>query len=300
LKISSKTLFASHQATKKICDLANMFNRINSSYLCDTGSKNPDQTVYTVNFRIIGILFISIMISCQEPESPSLVIASAANVQFAMDEIVTKFTEKTGVSCDVIISSSGKLTAQLIEGAPFDVFISADLAYPQKIADAGLAVRGPQVYARGKLVLWSMQDITKLTLGTLAQSSTRYIALANPDVAPYGRAAKEVLQFADLYEDVQEKLVYGESIAQVNQFVISRAVDAGFTAKSVVLSPELKGLGTWVDIDPRSYKPIDQGFIILSNSHLPREAKSFEEFLLSEQAARIFDDYGYESRYSRN
>ncbi|MBK8506693.1 MAG: molybdate ABC transporter substrate-binding protein [Saprospiraceae bacterium] len=218
------------------------------------------------------------MISCEESGPPKLVIASAANVQFVMDEIVSEFTQRTGINCDVIISSSGKLTAQIIEGAPFDVFISADLAYPQKIADADLAVKDPVVYAHGKLVLWSMRDDVKLILKDLGRSSTRYIALANPEVAPYGRAAKEVLEYYTLYDDVQKKLVYGESIAQVNQFVISEAVDAGFTAKSVVLSPQLKGQGIWMDIDPEAYNSIEQGFIILSNSHLPNEAKSFEEF----------------------
>lgn len=252
------------------------------------------------NFVIICTLLSSVLPSCEEAGPPKLVIASAANVQFVMDEIVSEFTQKTGIDCDVIISSSGKLTAQIIEGAPFDVFISADLEYPQKIADAGLAVKDPLVYAHGKLVLWSMHDDIKLGLKELGQSTTRHIALANPEVAPYGKAAKEVLQYYSIYDEVQKRLVYGESIAQVNQFVISQAVDAGFTAKSVVLSPQLKDQGIWIDIDPVAYKLIEQGFIILTKSHLPKQAKSFEEFLLSEQAARIFEDYGYESIYSRN
>jgi molybdate transport system substrate-binding protein len=249
---------------------------------------------------IICTLLTSVLQSCEEKGPPKLVIASAANVQFAMDEVISQFTEKTGIDCDVIISSSGKLTAQIIEGAPFDVFISADLEYPQKIADAHLAIKDPLVYARGKLVLWSMQDDVNPGIKKLGEATIRHIALANPDVAPYGRAAREVLQYYSLYDQVQRKLVFGESIAQVNQFVISQAVDAGFTAKSVVLSPQLKDEGSWIDIDPMAYKPIEQGFIILSKSHLPIQAKSFEEFLLSEQAARILEDYGYESIYSRN
>ena len=250
--------------------------------------------------KIICLLFNLMILSCHEIRPTKLIIASAANVQFAMDEIVTRFTQTTGIKCDVIISSSGKLTAQIIEGAPFDVFLSADLLYPQKIADAGLAEGDPVVYAYGKMVLWSMHQDVNLSVEELGQMSTRHIAMANPEVAPYGRAAKEVLQYYSLYKDVQSKLVYGESIAQVNQFVISEAVEAGFTAKSVVLSPQLKGKGNWIDVDPRAHSPIEQGFITLRSSHLPEEAKSFKEFLLSEQAARIFEDYGYESIYSRN
>ena len=211
-----------------------------------------------------------------------------------MEEIIKDFTGRTDIQCNMVISSSGKITAQLLEGAPFDVFISADMSYPQKIYDAGLAVDSPVVYARGKLVLWSTEHEHLNQLKEIEHPDFKYIALANPRVAPYGKAAQQALQYYQLYDKHQKKWVFGESVAQVNQFVISEAVAAGFTAKSVVLSPELKGQGTWIDIDPEAYDPIEQGVVVLKNSPHIDVAIKFKDYLLSKEASKILEKYGYD------
>ena len=187
---------------------------------------------------------VVLMISCgrNEKEGP-LTIATAANMQFAMEDMIRAFEVAADISCELVVSSSGKLTAQIHEGAPFDILISADMKYPEDLYRAGLTETPPQVYAYGKLVLWSLQDSLELSLQALKSPNVRHVALANPETAPYGKAALEVLQYHGIYEEVREKLVFGESIAQTNQFIISKAAEAGFTAMSVVLAMWISASG---------------------------------------------------------
>ncbi|MGB0525178.1 MAG: molybdate ABC transporter substrate-binding protein, partial [Flammeovirgaceae bacterium] len=196
------------------------------------------------------------LLACSDASSTKLTIATAANMQYAMRELTQTFTAQTGIECELVISSSGKLSAQILADAPYDVFVSADLKYPTNLFEAGKTLTPPKVYAYGKLVLWSLHDEFEPNMDALQFSSIRKIAIANPRLAPYGKAALEALQHLQLYEQVQDKLVFGESIAQTNQFIASQAVDCGITAKSVVLSPKLKSVGKWIAVDPASYTPI--------------------------------------------
>jgi len=237
------------------------------------------------------LLFFSWMLSAQE-----LIVAAAANVQFAMEEIKQTFEEKSGIHLKIITNSSGKLTAQISNGAPFDVFLSADMKYPESLFASGHADSLPKVYAYGALVLWTMEDFD-LTEGVsiLTKEQIQKIAIADPRNAPYGRAAEEVLKFYHLYETVESKLVYGRSISQANQYIVSGAAEAGFSAKSVVLSPEMKGRGQWIEIDPATYTPIAQGAVILKygKENHPEAARAFFDFLFSEAAGAILQKYGY-------
>ncbi len=229
--------------------------------------------------------------SCSK-EQDNLRIAAAANLQFAIEEIVQDFRTKTGIECDVIIGSSGKLTAQMMEGAPFDVFLSADLRYPTKLYENGLTNSKPKIYATGNLVLWTSivgydSFETVLTSNELAK-----IAIANPEIAPYGMAAREVLEKMGMYSALESRLVYGESISQVNQFLMTGAVQAVFTSKSVVLSSQNKE-GEWFEIDV-SYSPINQGAIVLNNRDLKeKESKIFYDYLSSKECKAILTKYGY-------
>lgn len=227
-------------------------------------------------------------------QSATITLAVAANMQFAMKELTEAFREKTGIHCEVAVSSSGKLTAQIKKGAPFDVFISADMKYPREIERAGMAATQARIYAYGKLVLWSMKDGILPSLAILGSESTRHIALANPKTAPYGVAALETLKSHQLLEAVEHKLVYGESIAQTNQFITTQSAELGFTAMSVVLSPEIKGQGQWVEIDRALYPPIEQGIVVIKQGG-EREANAlkFYDFLFSEKAHQILEAFGY-------
>ena len=241
----------------------------------------------------ISVLYVSACTQ-QEGRSKSMIIATSANMQFATQELTRQFTEKTGTACELVIGSSGKLTAQIMEGAPYDIFLSANMRYPNEIFKNGLAVDSPKIYAYGKLVLWSMIDGIEPSVAQLSGESVKHIALANPKIAPYGIAAREALQHYDLLPGIEDKLVYGESIAQTNQFITSRSAELGFTAMSVVLSPQMKGKGRWIEVDESIYTPIEQGVVIIRRKNFDDgDAKKFVEFLFSREGKEILQDFGY-------
>jgi molybdate transport system substrate-binding protein len=225
-----------------------------------------------------------------------ITVAGAANVQFTLEDLKAEFTKETGVDVKTVIGSSGKLTSQVENGAPFDVFLSADMKYPSKLYKDGFSSKAPKVYAYGVLVLWTMKnmDLSK-GVNVLNDAGIGKIALADPDTAPYGRQAVNALKFYKLYAPLQNKLVLGESIAQANQFITTGAADIGFTAKSVVMAPNMKDKGKWAQVDPQSYDAIAQGVIVLKygEAHHAKEAKEFYDFLFSSAAKDIFKKYGY-------
>ncbi len=241
---------------------------------------------------LFTIMFCAVTVSFAQ----EIIVAVAANVQFAMQDLESAYEQKSGLAIKTVISSSGKLTAQIQNGAPFDVFLSADMKYPDTLYSTGFAEAKPKVYAYGSLVLWTMKEVD-LSQGIkiLLNAKTRKIAVANPKTAPYGAEAVKVLKHYQLYESVSPKLVYGESIAQVNQYIFSQVAEMGITAKSVVLSPAMRGKGKWIEIDPAAYSPIAQGVVILkhgSKNH-PQASQAFYDFLFSEAAKKILKDYGY-------
>lgn len=243
------------------------------------------------------LLFIVLLATgCSKP-SDKIIVATAANVQYVMQEIKKEFEKETGNSVEIVVSSSGKLTTQIREGAPFDVFVSADTKYPQEIFDKGGAEAAPKVYALGTLVLWSKTiPAEKLTIESLANADVKKIAIPNPRLAPYGEAAMEILEKQKGFSQIKSKLVYGESIAQTAQYISSGSVEAGFNALSIVLSPEMKGKGQYIVVDSSLYKPIEQAAILLRHSEKsPKKETSekFYAFLYSAKAQAIFKKYGY-------
>lgn len=246
---------------------------------------------------LLALVFSSCGPSSQSSADTStdISIAVAANMQFAMPALTEAFTQQTGIACQTSISSSGKLTAQIQQGAPFDVFVAANMKYPDEIVRTGLAASPSKIYARGKLVLWSMKaDFTPSLVG-LRDASVRHIALANPKVAPYGMAAEEVLQGHGLLPELEAKLVFGESIAQTNQFITTQSAEVGFTAMSVVLSPSLKDKGQWVAIPTERHAPIEQGVVVIKKENgIKPAAMTFYEFLFSPSAKAILQEFGYE------
>lgn len=220
-----------------------------------------------------------------------LLIATAANMQFAISELSEQFTRETGIACETIVSSSGKLTAQIMAGAPYDFFVSADMSYPETLFKEGFTKNTPKIYAFGHLVVWTLQD---LALDDLTSLEPRHVALANPETAPYGKAAQEAMAALGIDSLWQDQLVYGESIAQVNQFVSTGAATFGFTAKAVVMSPDLASTGKWVAVADSLYTPIAQGAVVLNGDESKSlKAAKFYEFLFSESAKQILHKFGY-------
>lgn len=248
--------------------------------------------IYTTSL-IIFIIFSGF----RDKPANKVTVAVAANVQYAMEALKERFEKETGIKVEVILGSSGKLTQQVQEGAPFDVFVSADTKYPLILYQNRLAYEAPKVYANGVLVLWTARNDIKLTgdLSFLLQNKIKKIAIANPKTAPYGIAAEEVLKRYNLYEKINNKLVFGESITQTNQFILTRSADVGFTAKSVVLAKATKEKGVWMELDKKTYTPITQSAIILKHGAETNKASSekFYNYLYSNSAKAIFRQFGY-------
>lgn len=244
-------------------------------------------------------LFFTLAILCngcysKRTSIDTITIATAANMQFAMEALSEQFTAETGITCQLVVSSSGKLTAQIIEGAPFDVFVAANMKYPEAVYQRGLAQEPPIIYAYGKLVLWTMRPNLSPDISILNTPAIKQIALASPKTAPYGQAASEVLQSVQLDSILQAKLVFGESIAQTNSFILTQVADLGFTAMSVVLSPRMKNQGQWVAIEEQYYQPIAQGLVLLKgNKDNAAHSRLFYNFLSSTKAKETLQDFGY-------
>ena len=223
-------------------------------------------------------------------------VAIAANLKYVFDDLAAAFKKETGIETQSVLNSSGKIATQVRNGAPFDVFMSADMEYPDALYQDGFATTTAKPYAYGQLVLWTEKEVD-LSKGVafLADKSIDKIAIANPKVAPFGKQALKVLDYYKIRAVVEPKLIYGESITQVSQYVDAKVVDVGFSAKSIVLAPEAAGKGQWVDVPPESYEPIAQGIVILKHGSVVNSeaARKFYGFVLSAKAREIFAKNGY-------
>jgi molybdate transport system substrate-binding protein len=214
-----------------------------------------------------------------------------------MEDFVTQFGQRSQIKIDVIYGSSGNLFSQIVNGAPFDLFFSADLQYPRKLATAGLAQPGSLLrYAVGQIVLWapgdSNLDPAQRQWGVLLDREVKRIAVASPEHAPYGRAAIAALQKAGVYGEVREKLVYGENISQAAQFVQSGNAQLGIIAKSLALSPAMAGGKAW-DIPASLFPPIEQAAVILKTSSNQKDTRAFLEFVRSSEGQAILAKHGF-------
>lgn len=242
--------------------------------------------------RLYIVLVSFFIIACGEQKKEKLTIAAAANMQFAIHSLTHNFTKQTGIECNVILGSSGKLTAQILQGAPYDIFMSADTQYPSTLHQKGFTLQKPKTYAFGNLILWSLTDNITPSILNLTHPDIKHIALANPTTAPYGKASLEVLEQYNLNHKLQAKLIYGESISQVNQFVTSKATEIGFTSKSALYG-NLKNKGNWIDIPYSLYTPIKQGIVILKNNKHLSSANQFYRFVFSQKGQQILYEHGY-------
>lgn len=240
-----------------------------------------------------AIAFFTVVTYAQE----KLTIAVAANMQYTMEALKAEFNKTNKTEISVVLGASGKLTQQIMQSAPFDIFISADTAFPKKLSDSNFTAVPPKVYARGLLVLWSAKPNVQpaADFKLLLSDDIQHIAIANPKTAPYGTAAEFILKKYNLYDKVSSKLVTGESITQTSQFIATQAADIGFTAKSIVISDEMKDKGKWVELNHNDYPPIKQAAVLLKygQQNHAAEAKKFYDFLYSKQAKEIYKKFGY-------
>jgi molybdate transport system substrate-binding protein len=226
----------------------------------------------------------------------TLAVAAAASLKGAAEELARRFeAERPGVDVTVTLGASGALFAQLRNGAPFDVFLSADREYPAKLLAAKLAT-DERLYARGRLVAW-VPPGSRLDLGTrglvaLADPAVRRIALANPAVAPFGRATERALRSAGVWDAVQEKLVLGTSVAQAAQFATTGAADVAFLPSSLALARELEG-GRTVVVEDALYPHLDQSGVVIASSPVPQLGRAFLAFLTGEEGRAVLARHGH-------
>lgn len=240
----------------------------------------------------IGSLLLSASLVAGE-----ISVAVAANLSDVIEVFKKEFAiSNPTIKVNTVLGASGKFTAQIKAGAPFDIFLSADMKFPEALYDEKFAVTKPVVYASGALAMMSTRglDLTK-GIDVITDAKVEKIALANPKTAPYGTAAVEAFKNAKVYEKVESKLVYGESISQAVQFATT-AADVGFVHKSAFYSENMKRYiegKDWVNVDTKLYTPIAQGIVVLKQAENNAEAKAFYDFVLSIKAKQIFKNYGY-------
>ena len=227
----------------------------------------------------------------------SIHVAVAANVSYAIKALTSEFEkEYPHIKVETTLGSSGKLTSQIKHGAPYDIFMSANMRYPETLYRDGFASSEVVIYAQGALVLFSRtkREFSK-GIYTLLEPEVKRVAMGNPKTAPYGKAAKELLINAKIYNQVKPKLIYGESISQTLLYAM-RAAEMGFIAKSALYAKSMRHFKhnqNWIDIDKSLYNPISQGIILLKKAKNNPDAKLFYDFILSKRAKEIFKKFGY-------
>jgi molybdate transport system substrate-binding protein len=268
--------------------------------LCTNAAKRYiSADITTTQFNInpmkrIKLLLAACLLMVTPDFAQNIKVAVAANLQSVIKALGADFKQKTGITVEPIVGASGNLTTQIKNGAPFDVFLSADMTFPETLYAGGFSTKKPVVYAQGSLVICSTEDIGfENWERVLLTERIKKIAIANPAIAPYGKAATEVLKLKGVLENVQSKIVTGESISQVNTYITTGVVDVGFTTQALVTNPNNKTKLHWKLIDPKSYSPIEQGMVLLKHAENNADAQKFYDYMLGNAAKAILEQYGY-------
>ena len=235
------------------------------------------------------------VVSCSSDsrnDEPELIVAAAANLTNVSSEIGQRFTDKTGVRVIFTFGATADLTRQIENGAPFDVFVAADTVHVERLQTQGLlATDTPQIYARGRLVVWTPagSQLRLQTIQDLVKPEFGRIAIAKPDIAPYGAAAVQCLRATGLWEQIIPRVVYGQNVAQVKQFAATGNAEAGFIPMALVK----RGEGSFLEVDQNLHQPIEQAAGVVKNSSKPVPAQRFVDFLMSDEGQRILEAAGY-------
>jgi molybdate transport system substrate-binding protein len=257
-------------------------------------------TLSSIRDCCVAAVMLAVCAACGAPAKPqSLSIAAAADLRFALDDITREFRKShPAVDVQVAYGSSGNFYAQLRSQAPFDLFLSADVEYPRRLAQEGLAEADSVfVYAVGRIVVWAPRnsplDLAGLQMRALEQDSVHHIAIANPQHAPYGRAAEAAMRSAGVYDKVASKLVLGENIAQTLEFVQSGAAEVGIVALSLALAPPVRAQGKSWEVPLDRYPRVEQGGAIMKRAGASPAVRDFRAFLLTGSGAPILKRYGF-------
>ena len=242
-------------------------------------------------------IILALMVLCSSIFAGQINVAVAANVSYAIDALVKEFNKTNpDTKVQITLGSSGKFVAQIKNGAPFNIFMSADMKFPESLYEEKLAITKPVIYAQGSLAMLSSKELDfSKGIDLIKDDSISKVAIANPKTAPYGTATLEAIKNAKISDEIQKKFVYAESISQVVNYATT-AADIGFIAKSSMYDEKMskyKENVNWISVDSSLYTAIDQGIVILNNAIDNAEVKAFYDFILSKEAKKIFEDYGY-------
>ena len=240
------------------------------------------------------IVLIIVIVAAFNVNAQKVRVAAAANLRYIMGDIKELYEKQNPeVQVDVTLGSSGALSTQILNGAQFDFYMAADKSFPDKLKAAGVTTGDVKTYAFGKLVLWSNSVDVSKGLEILNDKSVVHIAVAKPDVAPYGERAVEALKYYGLFDKIRDKIVYADNISQAAQFAVSGNAEVGMLANALVPSPSMEKTGTYFMIDIKSYKPVEQGCILVKTWERNPEAAKFMDFVLGVQCKPIFEKYGF-------
>jgi molybdate transport system substrate-binding protein len=263
----------------------------------NSGVRGDCQSWVSVLTALVGLAVPSVRPAGTQPVAPSIAVAAAADLQTVLPDVVSRFQRDTGRMVTVSFGSSGNFFAQIQNGAPFDVLLSADVDYPQRLAASGHGdAKTLYEYATGRIVLWTRHDTgidVQRGLAVLLDARVRRIAIANPEHAPYGRAAVAALRHDKVYDQVRGKLVLGENISQAAQFVESGNADVGIFARSLALGPALRAGGTYREIPATAHPPIRQAAVVISASKSKDTALQFLAYLKRPDIRQLLERVGF-------
>lgn len=238
-------------------------------------------------------IFLLLVLFSLSMQAQTVKVTAAADLRYAMDEIAKLYMKTNpGTNIEIVFGSSGNAYTQISNGAPFDVYFSADIMYPQKLKEAGLTITEPKLYAIGRIVLWSSTlDVSK-GMEVLKTPKIK-IATANPEHAPYGQRAVEALKYYKIYDQVEKKLSFGENISQAAQFCLTGNAEAGLLALSLVLSPSMSDNGKYYLIPETAHRPLEQAYVMLKRAERNKTALDFCNFIETKAVRTIFEKYGF-------
>lgn len=252
-----------------------------------------------LTLAISGLLGCGLAEIAPAAPEPQIAVAAAADLKFAFEPLVEGFqSAHPGIAVKPSFGSSGTFYAQLSNGAPYDLFFSADAEYPRRLLQEGLGREGSEfLYAIGRIVVFVPKSspvvLQSLGMNALGLDSVRHISIANPQHAPYGRAAVAAMKSAGIYDSVKDKLVFGENVAQAAQFVESGSAEAGIIALSLAIAPAMKDAGRFWEIPVDAYPRIEQGGVILKNARNAAAARLFRSFVLGAKGRAVLKRYGF-------